>query len=102
MAHGAGHAVDEGLGPDHQHVGTLAGLGGHVLAAAEADLQPDFLGLGHQVARLERRGRHGDLGQQGVEQGLLARLHRPRLQAAERAQRPVGLLGIGHGRGLSL
>jgi len=35
MADGAGHAVDEGLGPDHQHVGSLAGLGRHVLAAAD-------------------------------------------------------------------
>ena len=53
VAQRARDAVLERLGAQDQHVGAPRGLGGHVLAAAEADLQPDLGGVGHQRARIE-------------------------------------------------
>ena len=81
-------------------------LGRQMLAAAEADLQPDSLRTWHQGERIDRPGlgiRQGNAGQEGVEQGRLTRLDRARLDAAERAERRVGgLVGRGHERYLSL
>ena len=54
---GAGDAVLERLGAQDQDVGVPAGLRGHVLAAAEADLQPDLARAGHQGARGRRARR---------------------------------------------
>jgi hypothetical protein len=53
VAERAGDAVLEGLGAQDHHVGVFRGLGGHVLAAAEADLQPGLGGAGHERAQVE-------------------------------------------------
>ena len=69
-----------------------------LIAAAKADFQPDFALIPKQVRRRERarlRRRHFQLGQQGVDQILLARRQRASAGPAERAKGP----GF-HGRGV--
>ena len=102
VAQGRRDAVQEGLAADDQRVGPARGLGGHVLAPAEADLQPDLRRLGRQGLGVQRPGLgvgHGDGRQQGVHQGRLARLDRAGLDAAEGPQGTVdmGIFGFGHG-----
>ena len=87
VPHGAGDTVLEGLGADHQDVGPAGGLGGHVLTAAEADLQPDLGRVWHERARVEGLLRDAQARQQAVHQGGLARFDRPRLDAAERTKK---------------
>ncbi len=54
VAQGAGHAIDEGLGPQHQRLRMRLGLGRHVLAPAEPQLDPDVRRFRHEPPRLER------------------------------------------------
>ena len=63
VAQAPADAVQEGLGADDQHVRMPAGLGGHVLAAAEADLQPD-------LAPRRASGPPGRSGPPGIGQAI--------------------------------
>jgi hypothetical protein len=91
VAQGAGDAVDERLGAQDQHARMTRGLGGHVLAAAESYLQPDLDGVRRQRAWLDHAVRNGDARQQALQQRRLARLDRPRLDAAVAAEGRVRL-----------
>ena len=57
-----GHAVDVGLAADQADIGMGLGLGGEMLAAAEADLEPDLPARRHEQrpwikeGRIERAG----------------------------------------------
>ncbi len=80
-------AVDEGLGPDEAMVGQHVGAGGHMLAAAEADLEMQRTRLSLGVAEQPRRAhlalcRYRYLRQQIVDQILLARAQRSALRPA--------------------
>ena len=67
-------AVDERLGADEAVVGKQVGAGGEMLARAEADLEVQGAVVAEQALRSDFAvGGHGDLGQQRVDQLLLAR-----------------------------
>ena len=80
MAKQAGHAVDEGFRPDDADLGMGFRLGRQMFAAAEADLEPDFIdGAGKQGLRVE----HGPGGRHGHRQPLKAGLEDRGLARAE-------------------
>ena len=91
VAHRAGDAVQERLGAEDQGVRMARGLGGHVLPAAEADLQPDLRRVRLEGPRIEGPRRRPQGRQQGLHERGLARLDRPRLQAAVGAQEGMGV-----------
>ncbi len=70
VTQGAGGAVEEGLGPQHQDVRVGRGLGGQVFARAEAQFEPDAGGARLQGLQIERPRRQveAQLGQQRVHQ----------------------------------
>ena len=94
------HAVDEGFGPDEAVIGQQIGAIGHVLSAAETDLEMQRAVAPEQpLGRNRTFGRHGDLGEQIIDQILLALAQRLALAAAvEPAQRGrIAFLVCRHG-----
>ena len=79
VAEQLGDAVNVGLAADEADVRMGRGLPGKVLAAAEADLQPDILDVAEQALRLLERA-HARLDAQSGEQVL----DQPRLAGAQR------------------
>jgi hypothetical protein len=94
MVEQARDAVDEDLGADQPDPGVGGRLGGEMLAAAEADLEPDRgRRRGEAAARVERRAafrqRQGELRQPVLEQAAAAG-PQPSAAAAAIEARPVG------------
>ena len=95
MAEQGGDAVDEHLAADQADGWVRRGLGGQMLAAAEADLEPDLVdGAGEKGFGVEHRavdGRHdGQARQQRIDQGAADLPQRPPLAAAVKT-RPLML-----------
>jgi hypothetical protein len=73
MGQGLRHAVDEGFGADKAVIGQHVGAKGHMLAPAKADFEMQRAVLAEQaLGRHFAFERHGDLGQQRVDQTLLS------------------------------
>src|SRR6185437_13649615 len=86
LAEQLGDAVLEDLAADDADVAMRRRLGGEMLAAAEADLEPDIVHRrGEQrggIERARRRQRDGEARQQRVDQALLAGMQLPAASAS--------------------
>jgi hypothetical protein len=101
MAKRARRPVQEGFGAEDQRFGAPRRLRHHVLAAAKANLQPNFRCIGLQRDGIDRprRGVEGDLRQEAPHQRRLPRLQAARTDASEGAEGTVAVGGrlAGHG-----
>jgi hypothetical protein len=103
MPEQAGDAVEKELRADEADPGMPRGLPGEMLAAAEADLEPDIGGRsweqGREIEPLARPGRRdAQLRQEMGEQPLLAGSKTPAAPPSIELQ-PLGLFLSGHRHG---